>query len=454
MAVHRRHRGRPSSSSPARPDGIAAERQARLAGRSSVTLIAVLVALVLGPGPSIGRVLPAGSLGGQRPVDQASLQIGGRPSPSPARVSGLPLGELSSLVREADRRVAEQEVTVEQANRRLAVTEVDLDRLTARRDEVRARIDGLRADVADQAVSLYISPREQLLDQLTTTGDLNTAARRLALTETVVNRRDDAVDRLRAAKRDLDEVDAAVRQAADRMTSLARDAAGAQAGLDATAGRRVALAETLARRVAALADEVDEHERAEPLVLRILTDADLAAPPDGQVPAAEGSAAVGSGPMAVRALAPAGASSGADGGSGAGGRTPEAGAAGEEREAALVSPAPGLAVTSPFGARWGRMHRGVDFEADEGTPVSSAGAGTVIFAGETDGFGLNVIVDHGGALSTLYAHLSAIEVAVGERVVAASAIGAIGTTGNATGPHLHFEVREAGVAHDPTDYLP
>jgi len=99
------------------------------------------------------------------------------------------------------------------------------------------------------------------------------------------------------------------------------------------------------------------------------------------------------------------------------------------------------------------MHTGVDFRGGTGTPILAAGAGTVVYAGPRGGYGNTVVIDHGGSLATLYAHQSAIHVSVGTVVVAGQVIGAVGATGFATGPHLHFEVRTGGTPVDPLGYL-
>jgi murein DD-endopeptidase MepM/ murein hydrolase activator NlpD len=110
-------------------------------------------------------------------------------------------------------------------------------------------------------------------------------------------------------------------------------------------------------------------------------------------------------------------------------------------------------VTSPFGARWGRMHEGIDIAASSGRPIAAAGAGRVIYAGWMSGYGNLVVIDHGGGIATAYAHQSAIASAVGQTVERGQTIGYVGSTGNSTGPHLHFEVRSAGSPVDPFGYL-
>lgn len=124
----------------------------------------------------------------------------------------------------------------------------------------------------------------------------------------------------------------------------------------------------------------------------------------------------------------------------------------------LLTPVTGV-PTSGFGPRTHpitgdvRHHDGLDFGAPAGTPVRSAGAGRVAFAGTAGGYGLLVMVDHGGGLTTRYAHLSRIDVRTGDAVESGSAIGAVGSTGASTGPHLHFEVRVGGASVDPSPWL-
>jgi murein DD-endopeptidase MepM/ murein hydrolase activator NlpD len=120
--------------------------------------------------------------------------------------------------------------------------------------------------------------------------------------------------------------------------------------------------------------------------------------------------------------------------------------------AGFVFPASG-SLTSGFGPRWGRMHEGIDIAAPTGTPIIAAQAGTVIIAGWQGGYGNLTVIDHGGGVSTAYGHQSSIGVSVGQSVGQGQVIGAMGSTGNSTGPHLHFEVRINGGAVNPLGYL-
>lgn len=108
------------------------------------------------------------------------------------------------------------------------------------------------------------------------------------------------------------------------------------------------------------------------------------------------------------------------------------------------------AIGDRFGPRGARFHAGVDFVASSGVGVAAAGPGYVSWAGwRAGGWGLLVVIAHGGGVRSMYAHLSRVEVRVGERVGAGFEIGRVGSTGAATGPHLHFEVRARGAAVDP-----
>jgi murein DD-endopeptidase MepM/ murein hydrolase activator NlpD len=113
-------------------------------------------------------------------------------------------------------------------------------------------------------------------------------------------------------------------------------------------------------------------------------------------------------------------------------------------------------LTSGFGYRWGRMHEGIDISVPEGTPIRAAADGTVILEQseyESGGYGNYTCIDHGGGLSTCYAHQSSFATSVGARVSQGDLIGYSGNTGHSTGPHLHFEVRINGVPTDPLGYL-
>ncbi len=111
-------------------------------------------------------------------------------------------------------------------------------------------------------------------------------------------------------------------------------------------------------------------------------------------------------------------------------------------------------ITSGFGTRWGSFHEGIDIGVGTGTAVHASRSGRVTRAGWDGGYGKVVMISHGGGLTTVYAHLSQLEVSVGEQVDQGQVVGLSGSTGNSTGPHLHFEVRVNGTQKNPLSYLP
>lgn len=112
-------------------------------------------------------------------------------------------------------------------------------------------------------------------------------------------------------------------------------------------------------------------------------------------------------------------------------------------------------VVGPISTPYVASHRGLDIVASQGTSVKAALAGRVIAAQEWDGpYGWYVIVQHGGDFTTVYAHLSKIRVKEGDTVTQGQVVGEVGTTGQSTGPHLHFELRKSNLPIDPRQYLP
>jgi len=116
-------------------------------------------------------------------------------------------------------------------------------------------------------------------------------------------------------------------------------------------------------------------------------------------------------------------------------------------------------IVSPFGYRihpilgYRKLHTGIDFGVGYGTPIKAADAGAVIYATWMSGYGNVIIIDHGGGISTLYAHQSSLAVGNGALVTRGQVVGYVGSTGFSTGPHLHFEVRINGTPVDPLGYL-
>lgn len=115
-------------------------------------------------------------------------------------------------------------------------------------------------------------------------------------------------------------------------------------------------------------------------------------------------------------------------------------------------------LTSPYGLRYRgglrfQIHRGVDISVPLGTPIHAMAPGRVQFAGTMSGYGRVVIVDHGGGVRTVYAHLSEVRVEKGQELSGHTVVGISGSSGDSTGPHVHFEVIRGGNQEDPVPLL-
>ena len=131
----------------------------------------------------------------------------------------------------------------------------------------------------------------------------------------------------------------------------------------------------------------------------------------------------------------------------------------QARRFPLANPAPGADITSTFGTRrdpllgTAAFHSGMDFRGATGDPIRATAAGKVISAGRNGGYGNMVEIEHAGGLSTKYAHMSRIDVTEGQMIAAGDVVGAVGSTGRSTGPHLHYEVRRNGAAINPAMFI-
>lgn len=118
----------------------------------------------------------------------------------------------------------------------------------------------------------------------------------------------------------------------------------------------------------------------------------------------------------------------------------------------LLRPCKGM-VSSPFGIRNGKLHKGMDIASNVGVPIYAAYDGIISYEGWISGYGKTIKIDHGGGLETIYAHCSTIKVKRNQRVKSGDKIGEVGSTGRSTGPHVHFEIRCNGVPQNPAKYI-
>ncbi|OCA82201.1 peptidase M23 [Bacillus sp. FJAT-27225] len=122
-------------------------------------------------------------------------------------------------------------------------------------------------------------------------------------------------------------------------------------------------------------------------------------------------------------------------------------------EGSFVWPASGGYVSSQVGYRWGKMHKGIDIARPSNYTIKAADNGTVVEAGWDGAYGKKIVIDHNNGFRTVYAHLSSIDVQVGQTVSRGSKIGNMGSTGDSTGIHLHFEVYKNGKLQNPLNYI-
>ncbi|HVD41615.1 MAG TPA: peptidoglycan DD-metalloendopeptidase family protein [Solirubrobacterales bacterium] len=316
---------------------------------------------------------------------------------------------------------AEEELAAKEAE--LQEAEAELKEALERLDTLKARLKRALVNLRERLVAIYTYGTTDITEVILSSEDYGDMVARTAYFD-AINESDEALaERVRSLR---DEAKKLVRQRKIAKLTIedARDAIAAkEQRLEATRStlesREGALLSARSERRQALKsieNDVDEHEEIA---------ADLRAQIAQEIAEATGGVALPAGPM------------------------PSPSAAG------FIWPVEGT-VTSGFGYRWGRMHEGIDISVPEGTPIRAAADGTVILEQseyESGGYGNYTCVDHGGGLSTCYAHQSSFAVSTGASVNQGDVIGYSGNTGHSTGPHLHFEVRINGAPTDPLGYL-
>jgi murein DD-endopeptidase MepM/ murein hydrolase activator NlpD len=331
--------------------------------------------------------------------------------------------ELESAVRALDAGVAVQAANTDAANQALRAAERNLGTAQARLANTEARMADLRVKAAEAAVRAYVHPGGDTLLDIVRSKDLGEASRRQTLLAHVVSSDRDIVDQMRAARQDEQFEKENLAEAAGVAADRKKAAAEKLAGLEKARNDQVRLKNALDVRIAEVTSEVAALSREEATLSALIRSRQLSAE------AADRPSSNGGGGAAANV--PAARSSGSG----------------------LAWPTNG-SVTSGFGYRWGSLHAGIDIANGTGTPIRAAKGGTIILAGWNGGYGNCIVIDHGGGLSTLYGHMTRLRASEGQRVGQGDLIGDMGSTGNSTGSHLHFETRVNGSPRDPTGYLP
>jgi len=404
--------------------------------RGSRRLIALALVVGLGVAAGVPGAFGGGGLEGQKDridsqIDDLRSEIGQAKAEE---------GVLTEEIEAQTERIRGLEGDIEVLNGKVAKLEANLAAKRERLEELRdlyryqtGRLELLTEQHAkaqrrleERLVALYETDQPDALAILLESGSLNDLIEQMQLLNEIGQQdRRFAAEiaavkaELRAARRKT----AGTKAEVARVTAaLAERAAVQRAARDELVAREGALVDARAGKASLLASVRDErHEDEENLEEMLAASAAIAA----KIQAAQAAAAAAQGAPTV--------------GSGA---VPAGG---------FIWPVQGV-LTSGFGPRWGRMHEGIDIGAPGGTPIVAAAAGTIIFAGWLGGYGNLTLIDHGNGVATAYGHQSAFTVTSGA-VSQGQVIGAVGSTGNSTGNHLHFEVRINGTPGDPLGYL-
>jgi murein DD-endopeptidase MepM/ murein hydrolase activator NlpD len=374
------------------------------------------------------------------------------------------LADLGEDKEAIDARIAELSVRIAEAKAREGTLTTDISAASEQIDAVQGRVDVLAAEVAELEAELArhrarLAELRELLAQQTRVLAIVAANEGKAnerLEDRVVaiytNRRPDTIEVLLSVS-SIDQLIDGIEyldEIAERDRKIAAEVAQARVDLAAERRRTQALRDEQARTTAVLAERTAERQTAlAELVAR--RDELVGAQSDRQTLLDKLRGERHEAEEDVEKLEEASAELAA--------RIRSAQGTGSASSGSGAAPASGFVwpvdgpITSSFGLRWGRLHAGIDIGVGFGTPIRAAAAGTVIHAGWLGGYGNLVVVDHGGGLSTAYGHQQQIYVSSGQQVGQGTVLGEVGSTGNSTGPHLHFEVRVNGSAVDPLGYL-
>ena len=330
--------------------------------------------------------------------------------------------EVRSLLADAEERMTQVETSISTTEGALAEIGRQIDELKRQLAEIRLEVRDTRSLVRERAVELYMEGGAAALSSLVfTTADVSEVELGLEYAEEVIADSEALINSLEVLRYQEEQHQQAVELRQSETEDLL-------AGLEA---KRVELVqyqaevETRRREVAA------ELEKATALLARANRDIDEF---EGEISALEKESEQIAAELAAKQAT--------------GGDSP-----------GIIGWPVNASVGSGFGYRvhpifrTKKLHTGLDLNAGAGTPIRASESGTVIMARTYGGYGRAVVIDHGGGLSTLYAHQSSIVVSEGQRVERGEVIGYVGCTGYCTGPHLHFETREWGTPVDPMKYL-
>lgn len=375
---------------------------------------------------------------------------------------------LSRLVDENEKHASDAKAELEGLNEQL----VQLEGAVA---EAQAAADQQQKRAAERAIEAYMHPGEEGIDAVLGAKDYDEAHKRRALLGEVAHYDQEVLKSRRKAQ---DALAAKQQELAETRLKVEQVQAAASADLAAAAASRDAKAEVqdaLEHRISEFKGEADQLAASEGNLLALInarTSRSGDTPEDDPADPGDATTTTTEPPSTTTTTAAPSTTTTKLPGSTIPGQpttttttraptTTTTKAPTPSTTTTTVKPKPGLhlswplsgTLTSGFGMRWGRMHKGIDIAVPTGTPVRAAAAGTAYVGEDPGGYGHFLIIDHGNGVVTVYGHLNSVGVADASRVGSGAVVAYSGNTGHSTGPHLHFEVRIDGVAVDPMGYL-
>lgn len=435
-----------------RPDRPRPARRGRVLPPTAVVLVAFLGVTLVAPHASAAPTPSSDPASTSSDPEAARTETQKKRADVEAQIDTLKASDeqLNAELQQLDDRVKQEETKAAEADKQRAATETDIAKLAEDVHQAEAVAAEARKDAAARAVLAYMRPDRETATQLLAARDPQALGKMHVLVKDVAQYDRSILVNKATAEYLLRTRQGELEEAKRQVDQLAAEAQASVAEASSLRNRREDVHEALQGRMGDLQGEAEALSRQEAALASVIANRGVT-PPLAADPAA----------ATTTTAAPTTTTSTAAPKPGAPPPPPTTKAPTTTTPPTTKAPSGGRTlswpvsgpINSPFGARWGTFHKGIDIGAGSGTPIHAAADGTVYFSGVMDGYGNVILIDHGNGLTTLYAHQSQLIAGVGQRVSRGQTIGLVGSTGHSTGPHLHFEVRVNGVAYDPMSYL-
>lgn len=327
----------------------------------------------------------------------------------------------------------------------LTETERQITRTQAELEKAETHLRSREKVLSRRIRDIYMHGQLNYLDVVVGAKDFNDFANRVELLRRIVSSDLELISSIKDERDQINQTKQALEEQRETQARLKEEAAAKKEEIAKHKSEQQAILEKAQTDKATAEEAYAELEAASNQIAQMLRNREAAR----QAAAAAAAAAASSGDSGSDSSGDSGSSSGGDD---SGYYQPVSGSG------QMIWPVNGV-ITSPFGYRehpiFGRqiLHSGIDIGVDYGTPVHAADGGVVVEAGWIGGYGYAVVIDHGNGTSTLYGHNESLAVSSGQAVSQGQVIAYAGSTGNSTGPHVHFEVRVGGEPVDPNSYL-